>query len=324
MQFRNSLADIQLYVKEGVGTNLLGMDWIRKVGLAITCIEFLKSLGGPVVLPVEVIAPIALNGLLYEFSDILQEELGRCSEKASIQVRPDADLKIIPFRRPLKHLRKQIELELDRLVEREVLEPVNNSLCAFPTVNIVKQSGSVRVCGDFKDINKFMVVDQHPIPHLSDLFTVLVGRQKFSKIDLSDAYNQLELDSESQKYLVIYPHKGLFKFRRLPFGVSSAPDIFQRVRNKMLNKIKKTTNFFDYFLVTGSDDEEHLKSLSEVLKRISDHGLRLKEDKSSFFQSSVQYLGHIIDKHGIQPSKEKIKAIQDMPIPTNQADYVHF
>ena len=180
VQFRNSLADIKFYVKERVGTNLLGMDWIRKVDLQTTCTEFLKSLGGPAVLPVEVITPIALNKLLYEFSDIFQDKLGCCSEKASIQVCLDADLKTIPFRRPLMHLRKQIEVELERLVEREVLEPVNNALCAFPTVNVVKQSGSVRICGDFKPLNKFMVVDQHSIPQLSDLFTVLVGGQKFS------------------------------------------------------------------------------------------------------------------------------------------------
>ena len=87
------------------------------------------------------------------------------------------------------HLRKEIEIELDRLLEREVLKTVNNALCAFPTVNVVKQSGSVRICGDFKPLNKFIVVDQLPIPHLSHLFTVLVGGQKFSKLDLSDAWN---------------------------------------------------------------------------------------------------------------------------------------
>ncbi len=130
----------------------------------------------------------------------------------------------------------------------------------FPTVNVVKQSGSVQIYGDFKPLNKFMVADQHPIPRLSDLFTVLMGGQKVSNLDLSDAYNQLELDSKSQKYLVINMHKGLFKFRRLPFGVSSAPVVFQRVMNKVLKNLKKTTNFFDDILVTGSNDEEHLKT----------------------------------------------------------------
>ena len=164
-----------------------------------------------------------------------------------------------------------------------------------------------------------MVVDQQPIPHLSDLFTVLVGGQKFSKLDLSDAYNQLELDSESQKYLVINMHKGLFKFLRLPFGVSSAPAIFQRVMNKVLKNLKKTTKFFDDILVTGSNDEENLRNLCEVLKRIRDHCLCLKEDKCS-----VQYLGHVINKDGIRPSEEKIKAIQDILIPTNQAELHSF
>ena len=73
--------------------------------------------------------------------------------------------------------------------------PVNNALCTFPIVNVVKQSGSVRICGDFKPLNKFMVSDHHPIPHLSHHFTVLVGEQKFSNLNLSDAYNQLELHS---------------------------------------------------------------------------------------------------------------------------------
>ena len=76
--------------------------------------------------------------------------------------------------------------------------------------------------------------------------------------------------------------------------------------------------------MTGSDEEEHLRNLSEGLKRIRDHGLRLKEDKCLFFQSSVQYLGHVIDKDGIQPSEEKIKALQDMPISKNQAELRSF
>ena len=106
VQFGNSLADIQFYAKERVETNLLGMDWIRKVGLATTCIEFLKILKGPAVLTVEEIAPLALNMLLYKFSDIFQDNLERCNETASIQVRRDADLKIIPFKRPLIKLQK--------------------------------------------------------------------------------------------------------------------------------------------------------------------------------------------------------------------------
>ena len=301
------------------------MDWIQKVGLAKACVDFLESLGGPTVLPVEALTPPpALNKLLADFSDIFRDELGCCGQTASIQVRPDAQLKIFPFRRPPIHFQKQIEAELDRLAERGVFEPINNALCAFQTVNVMKPSGAIRICGDFKPVNKSLIVDQYPIPRPSDLFSTLVGGQKFSKLDLSDAYNQLKLDPESQKYLVINTHKGLFRFCRLPFGVSSAPAIFQRVMNYVLADLKGITVFFDDVLVTGSSDGEHLQNLSAVFQRLKQHGLRLKKNKCSFFQSSVKYLGHIIDKDGIRPSNDKVKAIQEMPIPRDQAELRSF
>jgi hypothetical protein len=111
------------------------------------------------------------------------------------------------------HLQKKIVAGLDRQVESGVLEPVNNALFAFPTVNVLKSSGAVRVCGDFKPLDKLLVVYRYPIPLICDLFSALAGKRKFSKLDLSDAYNQLKLDQDSQKYLVINTHKGLFVCR---------------------------------------------------------------------------------------------------------------
>ena len=169
-----------------------------------------------------------------------------------------------------------------------------------------------------------LIVDQYPTPRPSDLFSTLAGGQKFSELDLSDAYNQLKLDPERQKYLVINTHKGLFRFCRLPLGVSCAPAIFQRVLNYVLADLKGITVFFDDVLVTGSSDAEHLQNLSAVFQRLKQQGLRLKKNKCSFFQSSVKYLGHIIDKDGIRPSNDKVKAIQEMPIPRDQAELRSF
>ena len=131
-------------------------------------------------------------------------------------------------------------------------------------MNVVKPSLAIRICGDFKPLNKSLIVDQNPIPRPSDLFSTLAGGQKFSKLDLSDAYNQLKLDPECQKYLVINTHKGLFRYFRLPFGVSSAPAVFQKVMNYVLADLKGITStvFFDDVLVTGSSDAEHLQNLS--------------------------------------------------------------
>ena len=98
-------------------------------------------------------------------------------------------------------------------MKNDVLEAVNIALCAFPTVNIVKPNGHIRICGDFKPLNRIMVVDQYPIPIPAEMFSSLAGGKMFSKIDLKDAYNQLRVDEDSQKWLVINTHKGLFKYR---------------------------------------------------------------------------------------------------------------
>ena len=152
------------------------------------------------------------------------------------------------------HLREPIEVELERNVKNGVLEPVDNACCAFPTVNVIKPSGDIRICGDFKPLNAILTVDQHPIP--CQLFNALAGGERFTKLDLSNAYNQVRVDEESQNYLVINTHKGLFKYKRLPFGISSAPAIFQRIMEKVLGGVKGVVVYLDDIIVTGADDKE--------------------------------------------------------------------
>ena len=119
VRFCNNVAPMQFYVRQGKGSNLLGMDWVKKVGMATVCIDYLKAMGnhGGVMLTVssEIAAPV--EKLLQRFSELFTDELGCCSETVSISVRPEADLKVSPFRRPSIHLRAQIEKELERNVK---------------------------------------------------------------------------------------------------------------------------------------------------------------------------------------------------------------
>ena len=209
---------------------------------------------------------------------------------------------------------------MERGVKRGILEPVDAAACAFPTVNVVKPSGEIRICGDFKPLNRFLAVDQYPIPHPMDLFSALTGGQKFSKLDLSDACNQLRVDEQSQRYLVINTHRGLFKYKRLPFGISPAPSLFQRIMDKILHNLKGTVFYLDDILVTGANDDEHLRNLSAVLQRLQQYGLRIKVEKCEFFAESVKYLGHTIDRNGVTASEDKIKAVQLMRSPQNQSE----
>ena len=177
---------------------------------------------------------------------------------------------------------------------------------------------SVRICGDFKQtVNRASPLDKYPIPKVEDLFAKLAGGQKFTKLDMSQAYQQLCLDDDSKKYVVINTSKGLFRYNRLPFSISSAPGIFQRVMESLLQGIPKVIVHLDDILITGSDMDEHLQHLSEVLKRIQGAGLRLRQEKCEFLSSSVVYLGHRIDAEGLHPTVDKAHAVHQAPTPKN-------
>ena len=136
-------------------------------------------------------------------------------------------------------LRDKVDTELRHLVGEGTLAPVQFSDWAAPIVVVLKSDkSSIRICGDFMHtVNPVSKLDKYPIPKVEDLFSTLAGGRLFSKIDLSQAYQQLPLDEESQKYVVINTQKGLFKYTRLLYGISSAPGIFQRVMESILQGI---------------------------------------------------------------------------------------
>ena len=168
--------------------------------------------------------------------------------------------------RPVAYaMKEKIEKELDRLMSLGNLEPIQFSEWASPIVPVLKSDGSVRVRGDFKvTLNSVSKLDRHPIPRIEDLFATLGGGKLFSKLDTSQAYQQLELDEVSKQYLVINTYKGLFQYRRLPFGIASALAIFQRVMEILLQNIPGVIVYIDDVLITGKNDEKHIKSLDSI------------------------------------------------------------
>ena len=221
--------------------------------------------------------------------------------------------------RPVPYaIRGAIERDLERLENLGVIEKINYSDWAAPIVTVPKSDGSVRICGDYKvTINPVLQVDQYPVPKAEDLFATLAGGQKFSKLDLSHAYQQVLLEEGSRKFVTVNTHKGLYQFNRLPFGVASAPAIFQQTMEKILQGLSGVTVYIDDILVTGRNDREHLDALEKVLQRLSSFGLRLKRKKCFFMQPSVEYLGYIVDKDGLHATTAKIEAIVNAPKPRN-------
>ena len=215
-------------------------------------------------------------------------------------------------------IRKAVEGELTSLVEAGILEKVDHSEWAAPIVPVPKQDGHFCICGDYKvTINPHLEVDQHPLPKPEELFSAFAGGKQFTKLDLAQAYQQILLDESSKLLVTIDTHLGLFRYTRLPFGVASAPALFQRTMDALLQGLPHVICYIDDILITGTTQEEHLHNLSEVLQQLQSGGLRVKLSKCQFLQDSVEYLGHRIDSEGIHATPEKLDAIANAPPPSN-------
>lgn len=153
--------------------------------------------------------------------------------KATIHVKQDATPRFfLPWSVPFAMWAK-VDKEIDRLLKESTISPVKYAEWAAPVVPILKPIGTVRLCGDYKlTVNTMASLEQYPILIVEDLFAALFGGKQFSKLDMSHAYQQILLSDESKKY--VNTHRGLFTYNRLPFGVASAPAIFQRTMEGLL------------------------------------------------------------------------------------------
>ena len=233
------------------------------------------------------------------------DELGKLKgTQVSFEIAPDTQPCFFKPRPLPFTLKSKVEDELDKSLSDGVISPVTFSKWAAPIVPVVKSDSKTRICGDYKlTINQSARVNKYPLPKADDLFVSLSGGTKFSKLDLAHRYLQSCLDENSKSLVTINTH-------RLPFGISTAPDIFQRTIDSLLQSIPNVCAYLDDMLITGASEEEHLQNLSAVLSRLHEAGLRLKKSKCYFMVDSVEYLGRVIDSEGLHPTKVKVLAVK--------------
>ena len=215
-------------------------------------------------------------------------------------------------------LRTKVEEELNRLVEEKIIFPVKYSNWASPMVVIPKPNGEIRICMDCKvTLNKVIQTEHHPLPKIKDIFASLSGSAYFCVIDLKGAYTQLAVSQQCQSLLTINTHKGLFTNTRLPFGLSSAPSIFQSIMDRILQGLPNVYCYLDDILIGSATIENCKRTLFDVLKRLEEHNIRINFSKCKLLENSVNYLGHTLCKNGVKPNKDKVKAIVEAPAPQN-------
>ena len=313
VQSGGQVEHLPLLVVGGKGPSLLGRDWLFKLRLDWTTIFNFQMQQG-------------VQEILDRHAEVFQSGLGLVEEmEVKLVVEPEVPARFCKARVVPYALRRKVEAELERLEKEEIIAPVQFSDWATPIVPVLKDDGTVRICGDYRlTVNSALKTEVYPLPRIEDLFASLSGGKVFSKLDLSHAYQQLKLDKESQKYCTINTSKGLYQFKRLPFGIASAPAIFQRTMENLLQGVPQVCVYIDDILVTGSSMEEHLHHLDEVLSRLERAGMRLKDGKCVFLMPEVEYLGHRISSQGLQPLESKVRAISEAPSPKNVAQLQSF
>lgn len=254
-----------------------------------------------------------------KFPNLFSNSLGCLKDQiVSIDIDPDVPPKYCKSRSVPYAMKPRLDKALDALIEEKIISPVTYSKWAAPVVPVVKADNTIRVCGDYKlTANKAIKLDTYPIPKPEDLFSTLSGGKFFSKLDMSQAYCQLQLDEKSKEVTVINTHRGLFRYNRLCFGISAAPGIFQRAMEQLVQGTPGVLCYLDDILICGANKGEHQHRLEEVLAKLQDAGVRLKLSKCSFRVPEVSYLGYKIDASGLHPTEDKVKAITEAPAPNN-------
>ncbi|XP_043213609.1 uncharacterized protein K02A2.6-like [Amphibalanus amphitrite] len=291
---------------------LMGRDWIQALKVTV-----------PGCVGVNMMEQEPLEVVLEKHKEVFEEGLGCVSIKAHLTLKPDARPVFRKARQVPHALFQKVDAELDRWLREGVAEKVDRNLntgWGTPLVPVPKADGSVRLAADYRiTVNPQLMVQKHPLPTPEELFVRIKGK-RFCKLDLKDAYLQMELDDESKNMTTVTTHKGLLRMNRLPFGISSCGDIFQSAMDRILEGLDGCVNYLDDLLVMGGTEEEMLKSLDQVLARLTEHGVRLKRSKCQFNLKEVTYLGWRISGTDLKPVPEKIEALLKMPEPKDVSE----
>ena len=235
-------------------------------------------------------------------------------------------LKIDPTHKPVIHaprrqpqaLAMKIKAKLKEMEDDGHIAKVHEPTDWVNSMVVVVKKDKIRICIDPKDLNKAIRREHYPIPTVEEVIASMPDAHLFSVIDAKSGFLQIKLDYESSLLTTFNTPQGRYRWLRLPFGIKSAPEIFQRIMDEMLEGIQGARAIMDDILIAGKDKKQHDEILKKVVQRAKQYNLKLNAEKCKIRQREVKYVGHIISSSGLKPDPEKVKALREMAAPTSK------
>ncbi|KAK2710841.1 hypothetical protein QYM36_012133 [Artemia franciscana] len=290
----------------------------RQTSEKLNLIKFLMSIS-PEIPAAHQQRRIEVDRLLEEFSDVF-DGIRQLPGTSHIQLKEGAVTtvqrpKLVPFT-----LQPKLKKELERPEALGVIEKTTKPTEWVNSIVLVKKGdGSLRICLDPVDINRWIKRPHHPVPLFKDIAAKFEGARKFFKVDARSGYWSMVLDDESSELTTFNTVFGRYCWKRYPFGLVSAQDDYQKKMEEALEGIEIGL-VIDDIAGMGDTDEEHDRKLAEILLRAKEKGVKLNGDKCIFDATSIPYFGHILTEEGVKPDPNKTRAIRDMPAPKSKEE----
>ena len=302
----------QVYIVKDLKSPLLGRPAIQALSLLETSIETIQK--------------NSTSASVFKEYPELFNGLGRMTGEYHMKLKEcTTPYAVLAPRRVAVPLLPKVKAELERLENQGVISKVNEPTewCA-PMVVVPKPNADVRICVDLTKLNGSVCRERHILPSVEQILAQLNGAKIFSKLDANSGFHQIRLDKESTLLTTFITTYDRFCYNRLPFGITSAPEHFQRRMSEILSGLPGTLCLIDDTLVYGSNQEEHDERLKAALDKIKAGGLTLNKEKCQFSQEKVTFLGQVTDATGIRPDPKKVKAIVNMKEPTDKSELRRF
>ncbi|XP_019614733.1 PREDICTED: uncharacterized protein K02A2.6-like [Branchiostoma belcheri] len=302
---------------------LLGSNAIQQIGVVTVHYDRILALSGskPRLIQSTHSKALTKESLLEVYPDVFSG-LGRLPGKCHLEVDESVKPVVHPPRRVPVAMKAQLQKELDKMTEDGVIEPVT-----VPTpwvsslVTVLKPTGKLRICIDPRDLNAALKRSHYPAPTIEDILPELKKAKVFSVLDAKSGYWQVVLDEESSLLTTFNTPSGRYKWKRLPFGIKSSPEEFQRRLDQALEGLEGIKPIVDDILVWGEGEtmaeaiSHHDANLKRLMQRCRERGLKLNAEKVKLRQQEVPFHGHLITSQGLKVDPSKVTAVMKMPRP---------